>query len=93
VEVRTLSQALVQTIPLKMPRFLAIKDNDIYIAAQNNVWKLLPVSMMSQVDQLVHDKEYEEALALCDNIPDTDAEKVLLFMKAIDIPRPPKLGA
>ncbi len=83
VEVRTTSQALaqtsqtlVQTIPLKMPRLLAIKDNTIYVAAQSNVWKLLSVSMSSQVDQLVNDKEYEEALLLCENMNDADEERV-----------------
>jgi len=38
------------------------------------VWKLVSVPILEQVDQLVAEKEYEEALSLCENIPDS-AEK------------------
>ncbi len=73
LEVRTTfgTQTLVQTIPLRGARFMSIKD-DIYVAAQNQIWKLLPVPIIEQVDQLVREREYEEALALCENISGGD---------------------
>eukprot|EP01114_Cavostelium_apophysatum_P004200 TRINITY_DN1437_c0_g2_i2.p1 TRINITY_DN1437_c0_g2~~TRINITY_DN1437_c0_g2_i2.p1 ORF type:complete len:873 (+),score=238.27 TRINITY_DN1437_c0_g2_i2:146-2764(+) len=75
VEIRTISSSstLVQTLQLKTPRFIAINDKteSIFVAAQNHVWKLLPVPLMNQVDQLLNEREYEEALNLCENIPDS----------------------
>ena len=75
LEVRTLSDVLIQTIPLKLARFLAIKSSEIYVAAFNNVWKLVPLPMIQQVDQLVAERKYEEALALAESIPDTEPLK------------------
>jgi hypothetical protein len=69
LEVRTTfgTQTLVQTIPLRGARFLTLKD-DIYVAAQNQIWRLLPVPILEQVEQLVRDREYEEALSLCEHL-------------------------
>lgn len=65
----------MQTLQLKAPKLVAVKNGDIYIAAQGHVWKLLPVPLINQVNQLIEEKEYEEALTLCENIPES-AEKV-----------------
>jgi hypothetical protein len=59
---------------------LSIRDGDIYIAAQNSVWRVVSVPILQQVDQLVKDREYEEALTLCENIPDSDSTKVLIII-------------
>ena len=80
MEVRIISgsNTLVQTLALRTPRLLSIKDGDIYIAAQNSVWRVVPLPILHQVEQLVKDREYEEALTLCENIPDSDSNKVVL---------------
>jgi hypothetical protein len=65
----------VQTIALRAPQFLAVRGSDIYVASQALVWKLIPVPLFAQVEQLIKDKKYEEALTLCEIIPDSD-EKV-----------------
>mmetsp|Transcript_7714 Transcript_7714/g.10647 ORF Transcript_7714/g.10647 Transcript_7714/m.10647 type:complete len:888 (-) Transcript_7714:2-2665(-) len=78
IEVRTLtaSQTLVQTIHLRQLKCLACKHDIVYVAALNNVWRLTSVPILNQVDQLIADKEYEEALELASNLKDSDPNKV-----------------
>lgn len=83
IEVRSISgtQNLIQTIPLKSPHCISVKDNvNVYVGSQNNVWKLIPVPIVNQVDQLVQEKEYEEALTLCENITDNPIIKVIYLL-------------
>jgi hypothetical protein len=52
VEVRTTfgTQTLVQQLQLaKGAKAIIVKNNDIYVAAQNQIWKLLPVPIFDQV--------------------------------------------
>ena len=53
IEIRTAfgAQALVQAIPLRAARFIAVK-NDVYVAAQNQIWRLVPVPIIDQVRRL-----------------------------------------
>jgi len=48
----------------------------IYAASQTTVWKLSPLSILSQIEQLMRDKEYEEALALSEFIPANLADRI-----------------
>lgn len=52
-----------------------MKGDDIYVAAVNALWKLVPVPLLEQINQLVTEKEYEEALHLCDSLPDSSETK------------------
>ena len=54
IEVRTTfgTQTLVQQVQLKTgAKCIVVKNNDIYIAAANQVWKMLPVPIIDQVRQ------------------------------------------
>lgn len=77
IEIRVVSdsQDLLQTLPLKGARFLVTKDNIIYVAGSNTIWKLIPVPLIIQVEHLVKEREYSEALTLCDYMPESQ-EKV-----------------
>ncbi|KAL6054782.1 Vam6/Vps39-like protein [Balamuthia mandrillaris] len=74
LEVRAMSgtQTLVQTLSLRNARLMKVKNRNIYVASQSHIWRLLPVPIMDQVDQLVREKEYEEALNLCESLTDFD---------------------
>lgn len=70
IEVRTLdTQGIVQTIPLARPTLLTEGDV-VYVATQNGVWRLHMLPLINQVDQLVEEKLFEEALNLLDLIKD-----------------------
>jgi hypothetical protein len=80
VEVRTAfgTQTLVQTLPVRQARLLAVDTRAapgtgaLYVAGAQQVWRLVPVPVLEQVDQLVREGSYEEALTLCENVPVQD---------------------
>ncbi|PRP83726.1 hypothetical protein PROFUN_09058 [Planoprotostelium fungivorum] len=68
------SQNLVQTIQLKNPQFLGIKEgksDSIYVAATNTIWRLISVPIIQQIDQLLNEKDYEQALQLSKHMTTT----------------------
>jgi hypothetical protein len=71
LEVRSVSgtQTLVQTIMLRGARTMQVK-RDIYIASQTTIWRLVPVPIMAQVEQLIKEREYEEALLIAESLTD-----------------------
>jgi len=44
--------------------------NVVYVASQNAIWRLVPIPLKVQIDQLVENKEFEEALHLLQAIED-----------------------
>jgi len=46
------------------------QGNVVYVASTNSIWRLVPVSLATQVDQLVDEKEFEEAINLLDQVTD-----------------------
>ncbi|KAM8921627.1 vam6/Vps39-like protein [Pelodytes ibericus] len=77
VEVRTCEpRLLVQSIELQRPRFIARGGADLlYVASNHFVWRLVPVSISTQIQQLLQDKQFELALLLASMKEDTDSEK------------------
>lgn len=72
VEVRTVfegSTVAVQTMPLKGAKILCVKDNNIFVGSSSHIWKLTPVPMALQIQQLLEKKSYNEALVLSENLP------------------------
>jgi len=70
IEVRTVeTQSLVQVIALPKPKVMT-EGNVVFLAGPNFIWRLIPISLKVQVDQLVEEKEFEEATALLEVIPD-----------------------
>ena len=64
VEIRTISpRALIQSIDLPKSRFIA-HGKHLYIASPSYVWRLIPVSIPMQIQQLLHDKQFSLALML-----------------------------
>lgn len=43
---------------------LAYSTNIIYVASNHFVWRLIPVSIATQIQQLLQDKQFELALQL-----------------------------
>jgi len=66
------ASTLVQTITLRSAKLLQINNASIYIASQSHIWRLLPVPILTQVDQMVKEREYEGALALVESLTDFD---------------------
>ena len=66
------ASTLVQTITLRNAKILQIDGSSIYIASQSYIWRLLPVPILTQVDQMVKEREYEGALALMESLTDFD---------------------
>ncbi|KAM4690379.1 vam6/Vps39-like protein isoform 2-T2 [Rhinophrynus dorsalis] len=78
VEVRTFEpRLLVQSIELQRPRFVTSGGpNIVYVASNHFVWRLVPVSIATQIQQLLQDKQFELALQLAMK-DDADGEKRL----------------
>ncbi|XP_030415425.1 vam6/Vps39-like protein isoform X5 [Gopherus evgoodei] len=79
VEIRTFEpRLLVQSIELQRPRFITsggYSTNIVYVASNHFVWRLLPVSIATQIQQLLQDKQFELALQLAEMKDDSDSEK------------------
>ncbi|XP_075700713.1 vam6/Vps39-like protein isoform X2 [Rhinoderma darwinii] len=77
VEVRTFEpRLLVQSIELQRPRFITSGGvNIVYVASNHFVWRLVPVSIATQIQQLLQDKQFELALQLARMKDDADSEK------------------
>uniref|UniRef100_A0A8C9EIR6 CNH domain-containing protein n=1 Tax=Pavo cristatus TaxID=9049 RepID=A0A8C9EIR6_PAVCR len=77
VEIRTFEpRLLVQSIELQRPRFITSGGtNIIYVASNHFVWRLIPVSIATQIQQLLQDKQFELALQLAEMKDDSDSEK------------------
>ncbi|XP_059578937.1 vam6/Vps39-like protein isoform X5 [Alligator mississippiensis] len=77
VEIRTFEpRLLVQSIELQRPRFITSGGtNIVYVASNHFVWRLIPVSIATQIQQLLQDKQFELALQLAEMKDDSDSEK------------------
>ncbi|XP_037342949.1 vam6/Vps39-like protein [Pungitius pungitius] len=76
VEIRTLEpRLLVQSVELQRPRFItSAGQNIVYVASNHFVWRLVPVSIATQIRQLLQDKQFELALQLAMK-DDSDGDK------------------
>lgn len=87
VEVRLVfgSSSLVQSIPLAGAKCIAAAagvsagsnvrrrtGGTVFVASKTHIWALTPIALGSQVDQLVKEGDYEEALSLCENLDPED---------------------
>ncbi|XP_076002792.1 vam6/Vps39-like protein isoform X1 [Genypterus blacodes] len=77
VEIRTFEpRLLVQSVELQRPRFISSAGpNIVYVASNHFVWRLVPVSIASQIRQLLQDKQFELALQLAKMKDDSDGDK------------------
>lgn len=50
--------------PLSPSPFLFLRPNIVYVASNHFVWRLVPVSIATQIRQLLPDKQFELALQL-----------------------------
>ncbi|CAG8575327.1 2276_t:CDS:2, partial [Funneliformis mosseae] len=76
VEVRNIvTQTLVQTDELPQARLIN-QGKYLYVASHGNAWRFIPLSFERQIDQLVEQNEFEEALSLTRQtlIDDKDAK-------------------
>jgi Vam6/Vps39-like protein vacuolar protein sorting-associated protein 39 len=62
------SKAAVQQINNRM-KLLTVKGDHIYVATARDIWRLVPVPLVDQIDELVRIKSYDEALSLLNNLP------------------------
>ncbi|EXX74415.1 Vam6p [Rhizophagus irregularis DAOM 197198w] len=64
VEVRNIvTQKLVQTFDLPQARLIN-QGKYLYVASISNVWRFIPLNFEKQIDQLVEQNEFDEALSL-----------------------------
>ncbi|XP_058847250.1 vam6/Vps39-like protein isoform X1 [Acipenser ruthenus] len=77
VEIRTFEpRLLVQSVELQRPRFISSAGpNIVYVASNHFVWRLVPVSIATQIRQLLQDKQFELALQLAKMKDDSDGDK------------------
>ncbi|RIB02187.1 vacuolar sorting protein 39 domain 2-domain-containing protein [Gigaspora rosea] len=76
VEVRNVeTQTLVQTVELPQARLIN-QGKYLYIASFTSVWRFIPFNFDKQIDQLVDQHQYEEAISLTEQI-----EPILLHDK------------
>uniref|UniRef100_A0A8C5RA41 VPS39 subunit of HOPS complex n=1 Tax=Leptobrachium leishanense TaxID=445787 RepID=A0A8C5RA41_9ANUR len=78
VEIRTIEpKLLVQSIELQRPRMItSAGPNYIYLASNHFVWRLIPVSIANQIQQLVQDKQFHMAMHLVSLTDDGENEKM-----------------
>ncbi|ORY95714.1 CNH domain-domain-containing protein [Syncephalastrum racemosum] len=68
IEVRNIQTlALVQQIELANARFLN-QGKLVYVASNTQIWRFTPYSFTTQIDQLVENEEYQEAVSLLEQI-------------------------
>ncbi|RIA80537.1 CNH domain-containing protein [Glomus cerebriforme] len=68
VEVRNIvTQNLVQIVELSQARLIN-QGKYLYVASFNNAWRFIPLNFEKQIDQLVEQNEFEEALSLAEQI-------------------------
>jgi hypothetical protein len=53
----------------------ATMSGGLYLAGPNSIWKLIPIPILQQINQLIREKDYEEALAMCEVLPATDSSR------------------
>lgn len=53
-----------QYLLLKVTHLISCRPNIVYVASNHFVWRLVPVSISSQIQQLLQDKQFELALQL-----------------------------
>ncbi|CAG8564725.1 9381_t:CDS:10, partial [Ambispora gerdemannii] len=84
VEVRNIvTQTLVQMVELPQARLIN-GGKYLYIANNSTVWRFIPYNFEKQIDQLVEQSEYEEAISLTEQIePILLDDKVDLKLKKI----------
>jgi len=76
VEVRTIDPKLkIQEIALPKAKLICQGDGCIYVASQQNVWRLTPVPNAAQIRQLLQTKEFELALKLAELSQESEIEK------------------
>uniref|UniRef100_A0A8C4R8C4 VPS39 subunit of HOPS complex n=1 Tax=Eptatretus burgeri TaxID=7764 RepID=A0A8C4R8C4_EPTBU len=77
LEIRTIEpMLLVQSIDLQKPRFITSGGpNIVYVASSQYVWRLLPVPIATQIEQLLQEKQFDLALQLAQMTNDSDSEK------------------
>ena len=64
VEIRTISpRVLIQSIELSKPRYIT-QGKHMYVASTSCVWRLIPVAIPMQIQQLLQDKQFSLALML-----------------------------
>jgi len=71
VEVQSLfegSKFAVQQIATRA-KLISIKEDCIYIAGVRDIWRLVPIPLVDQIDELVRIKSYDEALSLLKHLP------------------------
>lgn len=75
VEVRTMdSVALVQRIDLPKAKFIC-QDTAVYVASPSNCWRLEPVALNLQINDLLKLREFDEALQLAERIEESKEQK------------------
>ena len=89
VEIRTIiHRVVIQSIELLKPRYIT-KGKHIYVASTSHVWRLIPVSLPMQIQQLLQEKQFSLSLILavsnCYKVnpftPDSDHSKIDKFSK------------
>jgi hypothetical protein len=81
----------IQTIPLASPRYIASahsplkkqKSAPVYIASKLQIWRLEPIPLTKQIEELITNHDYEEALSLAENIDFEELPNKLDILKRI----------
>ncbi|KAJ5072391.1 cnh domain containing [Anaeramoeba ignava] len=76
IEIRTIdSKKLVQKLAYPGIKIISNKNNLIYLATTNSIYRMYPVPLIEQATILVKQNEYIEALQLCELIGHDEMEK------------------
>lgn len=66
---RRFRKALARFPPISLMPLVSRRPNIVYVASNHFVWRLVPVSISSQIQQLLQDKQFELALQLAVSSP------------------------
>lgn len=67
---------LVQQIKEIKGKFLVVNQDNIYVASSSQVWKLIPLPVQDQIQQLLSSRQFEDAIFMCENL--SPQERVFL---------------
>eukprot|EP01090_Pellita_catalonica_P022119 TRINITY_DN8476_c0_g1_i1.p1 TRINITY_DN8476_c0_g1~~TRINITY_DN8476_c0_g1_i1.p1 ORF type:complete len:678 (+),score=95.53 TRINITY_DN8476_c0_g1_i1:189-2222(+) len=85
LEVRTMfgTDTHVQTMTMQRAKQIKVRGDVIYVASINRIWRLQPIPILDQIDQLCRDGFYDKAITILENIPQMDKQIAASKLKAI----------
>eukprot|EP01098_Paradermamoeba_levis_P011400 TRINITY_DN4875_c0_g7_i3.p1 TRINITY_DN4875_c0_g7~~TRINITY_DN4875_c0_g7_i3.p1 ORF type:complete len:699 (+),score=206.47 TRINITY_DN4875_c0_g7_i3:197-2098(+) len=69
------STTSIQKLNLNKAKMIVVQGDILYVSSSSDIWRLIPIPIIDQIDDLLRRKEFDQALAFCESLPDLDEIK------------------